>query len=156
MTDDGLAPPQIAGYLSSLPVTVLGVILTLLSLLSLVLNTVSLLYFLSHRRTPIALSYIFISLNDMLLLLLTSPLLVAMVTGCHPVLGAGTGCQVWGVVWTIARRISGFLVVWILACRTMTLMSQFKYVRAVNIYGPTASYLVLLVVQALVMASQEG
>jgi hypothetical protein len=46
--------------------------------------------------------------------------------------------------------MTNFLIMWILACRIVTLMYQFKYLRATNIYIPTLCYLGLLTVQSVV------
>ena len=118
-------------------------------------NIIALKYFLAHRKTPSALSYIFISFNDLTTLVLLLPLELSLFTGTG-YLRSPTGCSVWTFVWSISRRMTNFLVMWILACRIVTLMYQFKYLRAANIYIPTICYLVVLLIQGIVPIAVGG
>lgn len=145
---------EMVGY-STLGGVLLGVLLSLCTLTCITGNIIALKYFLAHRKTPSALSYILISFNDVMLLVLLVPLQLALFTGTSHIRGP-TGCSIWTFIWTISRRMTNFLVTWILACRIVTLMCQFKYLRAANIYIPTLCYLGLLTIQGVVPIAMGG
>ena len=63
-------------------------------------------------------------------------------------------CTTWGILWSVARRLNVFLITWVLGCRTITLMSHFKNLRASSIWGPTAAYTGILLLQGLVPVRQ--
>ena len=145
---------EMVGY-STLGGIILGVLLSLCTLTCITGNIIALKYFLSHRKTPSAISYILISFNDLILLVLLVPLQLALFTGTSHIRGP-TGCSIWTFIWTISRRMTNFLVTWILACRIVTLMYQFKYLRAANIYVPTLCYLAVLTIQGVVPIALGG
>lgn len=155
MSDKSVAVNQASLGYSPLGGSILGTILCLCTLTCVSGNIIALKYFLSHRKTPSALSYIFISFNDLMILALLIPLQLSLFTG-NSYLRSPTRCSIWAFVWTISRRMTNFLVMWILACRIVTLMYQFKYLRAANIYVPTLVYLALLTVQGTVPIATGG
>ena len=128
-----------------------GVTVLITISISLIGNTVALFYFLSYRRKASALSYIFLSFNDLILLLLLLPVQL------HQLLGPGivlpwqpSLCTTWAVLWKLSRGMTHFSVMWILVCRFSTLVSQFRYLRPGDVILPTVVYGVLLAGQTLI------
>ena len=140
----------------SLTTTIIGLFICLVSLVCITGNILALRYFLAHRKTTSGLSYIFLASNDIATLLLLAPIQLSLICGASQIAGSPAACSTWAVLWCISRRLNNFVVMWVLGCRTVSLMSHFKYVRAVNIYGPMISYFALLLLQGLVPIMSNG
>ena len=135
---------------------VIGIIICLVTVTCIIGDILALHYFLKHRKTTSAVSYIFLASNDIVTLCLLAPLQVSLIVSFSESSSKPVACTTWAVLWCISRRLNNFTVMWVLGCKTISLMSHFKCVKVVNIYGPMLTYTMFLVAQGFVPIVMKG
>ena len=105
-----------------------GLICCLSFLIGTLGNIVSFLYFKSKKGDISSATYMIITLNDMVISLLTLPVGISFLFKRQPsiIFGSEYGCVVWSNVWYISLTLSIFLVICLSTSRTISMLRPFK------------------------------
>ena len=126
--------------------TVVGELSLFTFVVGVVGNTLLLVYFLSSRSWRHRLSdtlYLLICLVDLVIMLFHLPASLSLLAGRRPgpLFGSVWFCDVWGVVWNTAVRLSIFLIALLSCSRTLILLRPFRRVSRRVVLGLAGTYL---------------
>ena len=105
-----------------------GSICCLISLLGTLGNIVSFIYFKSKKKDISSFIYLLITANDIVVSITTLPVGISALEKGQPgiLFGNKYGCEVWYYVWTLAIKLSVFLVLCLCVTRTISMLRPFR------------------------------